>query len=175
MCDLDQAVLFPQLVGMRVGRVFVSGETLRIEVRARADDAQCPACDGVSNRVHSRYQRKLSDLAVSGRAVLLHVRVRRFFCLDPACHRETFAEAFPHLAGRYRRSTHALQTVLRNLGLALGGRPGARLSGGLGVPTSRMTLLRAIDTTAVPEPSSVRVVGVDDLAAHEQPVSPAVG
>jgi transposase len=144
--------------------VSVSGETLRIEVRATADDARCPACDGVSNRVHSRYQRRLSDLAVSGRAVLLHVSVRRFFCGDVACPRTTFAESFPHLTGRYRRSTHALQKMLRSLGLALGGRPGARLSGGLGLPTSRMTLLRSIDAMAVPEPSSVRVLGVDDFA-----------
>jgi hypothetical protein len=54
--------------------------------------------------------------------------------------------------------------MLRSLGLALGGRPAARLSGGLGVPTSRMTLLRSIDTTAVPEPGPVRVLGVDDFA-----------
>ena len=46
----------------------------------------------------------------------------------------------------------------------LGGRPGARISGGLGVPTSRMTLLRSIDTMAVSEPGSVRVLGVDDFA-----------
>ena len=98
----------------------MSGATLRIEVRATVDDARCPVCDGVSTRVHSRYQRRLSDLAVSGRPVLLQVRVRRFFCVDIACPRKTFAELFPQLAGRYRRSTHALQTMLRSLGLALG-------------------------------------------------------
>lgn len=144
--------------------MFVSGATLRIEVRATGADARCPGCGGVSRRMHSRYQRQLSDLAVSGRPVLLHVRVRRFVCVNSGCPRKTFAESFPHLAGRYRRSTHALQTMLRALGLALGGRPGARLSSGLGVPTSRMTLLRAIDALAVPEPASVRVLGVDDFA-----------
>lgn len=144
--------------------MFVSGTTLRIEVQATSDAAQCPACDSISRRVHSRYQRRLSDLAVSGRPVLLHVRVRRFVCIDSGCPRRTFAESFPHLTSRYKRSTHALQTMLRSLGLALGGRPGARLSSGLGAPTSRMTLLRAIDTLGVPEPSSVRVLGVDDFA-----------
>ncbi|MEU7818958.1 ISL3 family transposase [Pseudonocardia sp. NPDC049154] len=157
-------MLFPHLVGLQVARVFVSGVTLRIEVQATGDGARCPVCGGVSSRVHSRYQRRLSDLAVSGRPVLLHVKVRRFVCMASACPRKTFAESFPHLTGRYKRSTHALQTMLRSLGLALGGRPGARLSGGLGVPTSRMTLLRAIDALAVPEPSSVRVLGVDDFA-----------
>ncbi|MCE0764176.1 transposase family protein, partial [Pseudonocardia kujensis] len=142
-------MLFPQLVGLQVDRVFVSGVTLRIEVQATGDGARCPVCGGVSSRVHSRYQRRLSDLAVSGRPVLLHVKVRRFVCMASACPRKTFAESFPHLTGRYKRSTHALQTMLRSLGLALGGRPGARLSGGLGVPTSRMTLLRAIDALAV--------------------------
>lgn len=144
--------------------MFVSGTTLRIEVQATSKDARCPACDGLSGRVHSRYQRRLSDLAVSGRPVLLHVRVRRFVCMASACPRKTFAESFPHLTSRYKRSTHALLAMLRSMGLALGGRPGARLSDGLGVPTSRMTLLRAIDALAVPEPGSVRVLGVDDFA-----------
>jgi len=101
---------------------------------------------------------------VSGRPVLLHVRVRRFDCVDSACPRKTFAESFPHLTGRYWRSTHGLQTMLRSLGLAHGGRPATRLSSGLGAPTSRMTLLRAVDALAVPEPTSVRVLGVDDFA-----------
>jgi hypothetical protein len=50
--------------------------------------------------------------------VLLHVRARRFFCGITGCSRRTFAEPFPNLADRYWRSTHALQEMLRSIGLA---------------------------------------------------------
>ncbi|MFC5212066.1 hypothetical protein ACFPM0_36745 [Pseudonocardia sulfidoxydans] len=46
------------------------------------------------------------------------MRLRRFICVHSSCPRKTFAELFPQLAGRYRRSTHALQTMLRSLGLS---------------------------------------------------------
>ncbi|WP_308259504.1 ISL3 family transposase [Pseudonocardia sp. H11422] len=107
----------------------------------------------MSGRVHSRYQRRLSDLAVAGRAVLLHVTATQVLLRHQWLPRRTFAEPFPDLADRYRRSTHALD-----------GRPGARLSGRLGAATSRMTLLRLIDALPVPEPTAVRVLGVDEFA-----------
>lgn len=91
------------------------------------------------------------------------MRVRRFFCVDIACPRKTFAELFPHLASRYGRSIHTVRRMLRSFALAVGGRPGVRLSG-LGVPTSRMALLRVIDALAVPEPTTVRVLGVNGVA-----------
>jgi hypothetical protein len=74
--------------------VFVTGTTLRIEVVRGGPRLDAWLCDGVFGRVHSRYQRRLSDFAVAGRAVLLHVTARRFFCGTSGCPRRTFAETF---------------------------------------------------------------------------------
>ncbi|MGW3352891.1 transposase family protein [Nonomuraea rubra] len=42
-------------------------------------EAACPACETPSRRVHSHYERRLSDTAVGGQGVLIHLRVHRFF------------------------------------------------------------------------------------------------
>ena len=50
------------------------------------------------------------------------------------------------------------------IALALGGRPGERLAGRLSMPVGADTLLRLLRRRAVPSPSDVRVVGIDDFA-----------
>ncbi|WP_454199354.1 transposase family protein [Nocardia sp. Marseille-Q1738] len=38
------------------------------------DPVGCPACGTPSGRVHSRYQRRLSDTSITGREVLIELR-----------------------------------------------------------------------------------------------------
>jgi hypothetical protein len=116
----------------------------------------------LSWRVHSRYERRLLDMAAGGREVLICLTVRRFFCPVPACAKVTFAEQAGGLASRHARRTPGLTGVLQAVALALGGRAGARLSGRLAAGVSRMTLIRLI--RALPDPAvgqAPRVLGVD--------------
>jgi hypothetical protein len=114
--------------------------------------------------VHSRYQRSLADPAIGGRQTLLKVRIRRFFCDNTACRRRTFAEQVPGVTTPYARRTPLLRGILEKVALALGGRPGARMTRLLAVEVSRSTLLRLVRALPVPEAGTVPVVGVDDFA-----------
>ncbi|MEV0590780.1 ISL3 family transposase [Nonomuraea cavernae] len=159
------AVLFPHLAGVCIDEVFRSGATVQIRARTGTVKAACPACGTPSRRVHSHYERRLSDTAVGGQEVLIHLRVHRFFCRTDACAKATFAEQVPGLTVRYgRRSVRAAQ-ALQAIALALSGRAGARLAGRLAASVSRMTLIRLI--RSLPDPVLVagpRVLGVDDFA-----------
>ncbi len=159
-------MLFPGLAGVLAERVFRGGGGASVRIRARTagESAACPACGVLSGRVHSRYERRLADLAAGGQEVLIHLEVRRFSCGNDACERRTFAEQVPDLAGRHARRTTGLGEALAAVGLALGGRAGARLSSRLACPASRPTLLRLI--RALPDPAAAvpRVLGVDDFA-----------
>ncbi len=137
---------------------------MRVLAGTRAGEAACPACGTVSRRVHSRYQRQLADTAVAGREMLIHLQVRRFFCGSGGCAKTTFAEQVPGLTIRYGRRTRGLDQMLQAVALALGGRPGARLTGRLAAAASRSTLLRLIRALPDPQPGPVAVLGVDDFA-----------
>jgi transposase len=106
----------------------------------------------------------MSDPAIGGRETLICLRVRRFFCDNNDCTRKTFAEQVPGLTVPYARRTPLLRHLLEAVALALGGRPGARLSRALAAGVSRMTLLRLIRALPVPEPGTIPVLGVDDFA-----------
>jgi len=158
------ASLFPHFAGVRIARTEILPDELIIGARPRAATARCPDCRRRSRHVHSRYTRKIADRPVGERRVTIHLRVRRFRCRTARCPRRTFAESAPRLAARYARHSVPLQGRLQDLGLTLGGRPGARFARRVGIRASRTTLLRRV--RALPEPAiaAPRVLGVDDFA-----------
>jgi transposase len=147
--------------------VFAAGRSVHLLARTCAGEAACPGCGVVSRRVHSRYQRRLSDTASGGQEVLIDLQARRFFCGNHACAKGTFAEQVPGLTTRYGRRTCGLQAVLQAVGLALGGRAGARLTGRLACSVSRSTLLRLIRAAPDPAGQTPLVLGVDDFALRK--------
>ncbi|MGH3515261.1 MAG: ISL3 family transposase, partial [Pseudonocardiaceae bacterium] len=149
---------------MVVERVEEVGGSVRIWAHPRAKHAACPGCGGESARVHSRYERRLTDAAVAGRRVEIRLRVRRFFCDAQDCGVRTFAEQVAGLTARYARCTVLFRGMLESIGLALAGRAGARLATGLGLPAGRSTVLRLIRALPDPEIGTITVLGVDDFA-----------
>src|SRR6266851_2968920 len=94
----------------------------------------------------------------------MDLQVRRFRCYQPECPNKTFVEQAPILAERYAHRTRRLRSLLEEIGLALGGRPGSRHCQRLAMSTSRSTLLRmvrAIPERPIPTPT---VLGVDEFA-----------
>ena len=69
------------------------GEAI-IVVRAVGSASVCPGCGASSDRVHSRYRRRLADLPIAGHPVRLVVIARRFYCAAVLCGRRIFAERF---------------------------------------------------------------------------------
>lgn len=142
-----------------------SSLAVQITVHSTAAFSPCPVCGEHSFRVHSRYQRFLLDLPLSGRNVRLHLQARRFHCDVPTCRRRIFAERFdPDVLKPWARRTAWLDDLVYHLGLTLGGRPAARLGKRLMVPITKDTPLRAMrrhDCPVFPPPSAI---GIDDWA-----------
>jgi transposase len=158
------AIVFPHLAAVRIERVHRIGATVRVEAATMESKGECPVCGWGSERIHSRYERCLSDLPVAGQEVLVQMRVRRFFCDNTACDKQTFAEQVPGLTSRHGRRAAGLTSMLQTVALALGGRPGARHSARLACAVSRSTLLRLLRNMPDPQMATPRVLGVDEFA-----------
>jgi hypothetical protein len=128
--------LLPHLRSLRIKHLQAEGRPVRLEDEFSAGEGRCPDCGSGSSRVHSRYQRTLADPAIGGRQTVLTMRVRRFFCDEIACAHRTFAEQVPGLTTPYARRTPLLRGILEKVALALGGRPGSRMSRLLAVGSS---------------------------------------
>jgi hypothetical protein len=93
---LRPSALVPR--GLVVDGVSLDGAVTVIAVRAVGSANACPECRTNSERVHSRYHRRLADLPMAGRSVRLMVCSawvkRSFLPKDPraeSCHERPFA------------------------------------------------------------------------------------
>ena len=156
--------LFAAPAGSRLDQCTLDLDNLTVYLAITNPTAACPLCGSDARRVHSRYTRRLADLPCFGRAVQLHVAVRRFSCPEPECPRRIFAERLPGFAEPHARTTARLCRAHESIGCALGGEAGSRLTINLSMTTSPDTLLRRVkqlkDDTAPPP----RFVGIDDWA-----------
>ncbi|WP_244330221.1 ISL3 family transposase [Streptomyces prasinus] len=160
-------VLFPDLDGLLVQDVQLVGDEVQVAARTCATGAGCPTCGALSLRVHSGYERRLTDAAVGGRRVVVRLRVRRFRCATAWCPRTTFVEQVAGLTFRHGRRSARLHTNLQAIALMLAGRAGARLAKALDTSVSRSTLLRLIRALPDPQISTPRVLGVDDFSLRK--------
>jgi transposase len=156
--------LLPATCPVHLEAVTVEPETLQLQLTTTAPSACCPLCAMPSTRVHSRYQRHLTDLPWGSLSVRIRLTVRKFVCRTATCARRIFTERLPALVAVYARRTCRLVAALRAIGMALGGNAGARLAARLRLPTSAATLLRLVRAAVVPHAPALQFVGVDEWA-----------
>jgi transposase len=149
---------------LKIEKISFCSHEVRLVVKTRLLKSPCPSCGWQSDKAHSRYQRRLADLPWEGIAVKLILSVRKFFCLNPDCRQRIFCERLPGLAAPYAHKTLRFNELLTKLGVALGGRPGARMAFGMGVKIGRDALLARVRCAETAQSKTVRVLGVDDFA-----------
>jgi zinc-finger of transposase IS204/IS1001/IS1096/IS1165 len=110
---------------VRVVRTTSTDRVLRFDAATCAGSVACPLCGQFSDRVHSRFERRLVDCGVGGWEVVIRLDVRRFRRATVDCPRRVLPEPPTGLAARYQLRTGRLATPLGEVALALGGRAGA--------------------------------------------------
>ena len=151
--------------GLVADAVEVDADTVTIVAHPAQGFGRCPTCGAHSGRVHSLHRRRLLDLPSHGHAVALRIQLRRFRCAAGNCPRRTFTERLPPaIAGRSGRRTARLDSLVRDLGIALGGRAGSALARRLMLPVGKDTVLRATRGRSPPDTTAARVIGIDEWA-----------
>jgi transposase len=161
-----EAALSPSPSELRLEGLRITPNRIIITAAARRRSARCPTCGEASQRVHSRYVRRLADLPWHGIPVEVELVSRKFFCDTGKCSCRIFTERLPETVPCYGRRTLRLSAAHRQIAHALGGEAGARLAGALGLATSADTLLRRllqppVEREEIPTP---RCLGVDEWA-----------
>lgn len=125
---------------------------------------ECPQCKDQSQSLHSNYVRQIADLPWHGVAIRMQLNTRKFRCRNELCQRKVFCERLPKVVESYGRKTVRLQELFGILAFVLGGEAGSKTAREIGLQISGDTLLRRIRRTPIPNPESVKVLGVDDFS-----------
>ena len=101
--------------GRRLDQSVLDDESLTVVLATTTSSSACPLCDFDSSRVRSRYTRRFADLPCFGRAVQLHVAVRRFFCSELSVHAASSPSAYQGLPRRMLIQTLSFGRPMRRL------------------------------------------------------------
>lgn len=140
---------------------------LGLTLESTAVQGACPKCDQESSQLHSTYLRYPLDLPWAEWPVRLHLRAKRFFCRNQKCPKKTFAERFPDFLARYARRTDRVRQKQQRLGVNVCARTAEKLLKLDQVGISDTTVNRLLLDLPEPEPTTIRVLGVDDWAKRK--------
>lgn len=152
---------------LRINKFAIENDQVHIAVTSIQNQACCPFCSEPSASVHSSYLRHPQDLPWAAVPVVLHLTVKRFFCLNPACRKKTFAERFPDLVGWYQRRTKRVQEKQQRLSANTSARVAEFLLKGNQIGLSNTSINRLLRSLPEPPFAPVRVLGVDDWAKRK--------
>ncbi len=107
-------VFLPDDKCLSVDNVCVHDDLTKVEVTvcSQMEDATCPSCGCKSTQIHSRYNRRLSDLPWQGLSVVITWRTRKFFCRVEDCQQRIFTEQLPEVASPPGRRTERLSLAV---------------------------------------------------------------
>ena len=137
---------------------------LCVSLLSTQPSSPCPFCGTAATRIHSHYQRRLTDLPSTGQPVRFQLSVRKFFCDESTCPRKIFTERLAPFVAPSARVTARLFQLVQIIGLATGGRLGQRVTDRMGVQTSRFTILRRIMALPTEPVGHVTHIGIDDFS-----------
>jgi transposase len=159
---LSSVFHFP--AGITIDSIDSSANELVIRIACDVPSRPCPECQQPSARIHSCYQRMVSDLPCAGRNVILALRLRKFVCGTSSCPHKIFTERLPGLVESYARMSSRLIALLQAIALVAGGQKCTRLADRCAIATTPSTLLRHLMQLPALKARAVRVLGVDDFA-----------
>jgi transposase len=154
----------PDVPDLVLAKIFYGPNRLLLFTASIASKSECPICHSTSERVHSYYTRRITDLPWADFKIELLVQIRRFYCINQKCRRLTFSQRLGKAIPAYARRTQRCTNQLQVLGLALGGKAGSRMAKTLKIPTSADTILTLVRQLPLPAPGEVRVLGIDDFS-----------
>jgi transposase len=91
----------------------VSETGIELYVEPATEQAQCPYCGTASTKVHSNYVRKLQDLPMQGKKVVIYLTNRKFFCGNEQCGHRTFAERLPFYEPNATKTSRLQEEIMR--------------------------------------------------------------
>lgn len=83
-----------------------------ITVKSNRRSVTCPYCGTASSRVHSVYKREFQDLPIQDNQVVILLKNRKMFCVNPECSHKTFSERFDFITYKARKTDRLIKKIL---------------------------------------------------------------
>lgn len=160
--SLDQ--FYPQ--NLLIESVFSENNEIHIIMRSQTKKCNCPKCMTESSSLHATHHRKVQDLPIYGKRVILDINLYEFNCVNPECSATSFTETFENFLNNYSYMTERLVDLMTTLALETSCESCARILKSMNIKTSGDTVIRTLIKRyeKQSEPECGCAIGVDDFA-----------
>lgn len=167
MCNssIDLQNFFPTNK-LKITNILEDTKVIKISLKSQSNNCICPKCNIISNKYHGRYIRKVQDLPILGKQVLLEINSYEYKCENIDCSNKTIVESFDGFISYYSRMTERLSDFLCTLALETSCEGAARIAKNMNIKVSGDTiikiLLKKYDEMKINTCNST--VGIDDFS-----------
>ena len=163
--SIDLQSFFPSNK-LNITNIVQDTKVIKINLKSKSNNCICPSCNTISNKYHGTYVRKVQDLPILGKQVLLEINAYEYKCENNDCSNKTIVESFDGFISYYIRMTERLSDFLCTLSLETSCEGAARIAKNMNIKVSGDTiikiLLKKYDEMKITSCSST--VGIDDFA-----------
>ena len=167
MCNssIDLQNFFPTNK-FKITNILEDTKVIKISLKSQSNNCICPKCNIISNKYHGTYIRKVQELPILGKQVLLEINSYEYKCENIDCSNKTIVESFDGFISYYSRMTECLSDFLCTLALETSCEGAARIAKNMNIKVSGDTiikiLLKKYDEMKINTCSST--VGIDDFS-----------
>ena len=163
LSEIDLSIFFPAT--LKITKVVNMKNEMHIFMKSGTHSQSCPSCRQDCNEYHSTYHRKIQDLPILNKTVIIHLTAYRYYCRNSKCKQKVFCETVDDFFEFYKRMTGRLEDFLIALALNTSCEGASRVCQLIGIKISGDTLIRKIIRKAKEmEPVKTDFIGVDDWA-----------
>lgn len=163
LIDLQQ--FYPSDV-LKIISVNNSDEGIRIKLKSQTHSCICNKCGNTATYYHGTYTRRVQDLPILGRNVLLEITAYEYKCENPLCDVKSIAENFDGFLNSYSRMTERCADFICTLALETSCEGAARICKCMNLKTSGDSIIRILlkryESQEALECGST--IGIDDFA-----------
>ena len=137
MCSstIDLQNFFP-IDKLKITNISEDKTTIKISLKSQTNNCICPKCNTVSTKYHGTYLRRVQDLPILGKRVLLEINAYEYKCKNKDCPTKTIAESFNGFISYYSRMTERLADFLCSLALETSCEGAARIAKNMNIKIS---------------------------------------
>lgn len=162
--SLSLSQFYPE--NLAIQSICDNDDVINITLRSTTKKCICSKCKTETSQLHATHHRKVQDLPIYGKRVMLDINLYEFDCTNPECSVTSFTETFEEFLNNYSTMTERLVVLMITLALETSCEGCARILKSMNVKISGDTVIRTLIKRYETQKSPVcgSFVGIDDFA-----------
>lgn len=160
--DISLATFYPENLEIKE----IIEKEIQIIMKSKTKRCCCPKCKVETNHRHATHHRKVQDLPILGKCVMLDINLFEFDCCNPDCGITSFTETFDNFLNTYSYMTERLANLVSTIALETSCESCARILKSMSIKISGDTVIRTLIKRYEKQPmfECGAAIGIDDFS-----------